>query len=222
MLTHTVGRLARRFGLSRSTLLYYDSIGLLSPTARARGEYRQYGPEEVRRLERICTLRRAGMGLKDIRWVLEGTPHTVPDDGFADEGLAGDGIPKGVSAPDDLAPDGLAPESMAEDRLAKALERRVVELDREMAVLREQQQVVVKLLQSRPESRVPLDRVVWTELLRRSGFDDDDMHRWHRTFERTNPEGHERFLRFLGMDDAEIERIREWSAARNRKGDATP
>ncbi len=38
----TIGRLARRFGLSRSTLLYYDSIGLLSPSTRSAKDYRLY------------------------------------------------------------------------------------------------------------------------------------------------------------------------------------
>ena len=40
--TSTVGRLARAFGLSRSTLLYYDSIGLLRPTGRSPANYRLY------------------------------------------------------------------------------------------------------------------------------------------------------------------------------------
>jgi DNA-binding transcriptional MerR regulator len=34
--THTIGRLARKFQLSRSALRYYDSIGLLEPSYRAR------------------------------------------------------------------------------------------------------------------------------------------------------------------------------------------
>jgi len=35
-------QLAGRFGLSRSTLLYYDSIGLLSPSERTASNYRLY------------------------------------------------------------------------------------------------------------------------------------------------------------------------------------
>lgn len=50
---YTVGRLVRRFGLSRSALLYYDTIGLLRPSRRARGDYRRYGPADARRLEQI-------------------------------------------------------------------------------------------------------------------------------------------------------------------------
>ncbi len=36
----TVGKLAEDFGLSRSTLLYYDRIGLLQPAARTEKGYR--------------------------------------------------------------------------------------------------------------------------------------------------------------------------------------
>ncbi|EKD38479.1 MAG: transcriptional regulator, MerR family, partial [uncultured bacterium] len=59
MTSLTVGRLARKFGLSRSTLLYYDAIGLLSPAGHIQGEYRLYGPSEEGRLEQICRYRRA-------------------------------------------------------------------------------------------------------------------------------------------------------------------
>jgi len=38
----TVGRLARRFGLSRSALLYYHRIGLLVPSMGGDGRYRRY------------------------------------------------------------------------------------------------------------------------------------------------------------------------------------
>lgn len=68
---YTVGRLAREFGLSRSTLLYYDSIGLLRPSRRAKGDYRRYGPEDAKRLGQICLYRRAGLSLGDIARVLD-------------------------------------------------------------------------------------------------------------------------------------------------------
>ncbi len=68
----TVGVLARAHGLARSTLLYYDSIGLLRPAARAPNGYRRYGPDEERRLALICTYRRAGLSLEAIGRVLEG------------------------------------------------------------------------------------------------------------------------------------------------------
>lgn len=67
----TIGALARRFGLSRSTLLYYDSIGLLSPSGRSRSNYRLYSDADVERMERIDLYRRAGLALADIGRVLD-------------------------------------------------------------------------------------------------------------------------------------------------------
>ena len=67
----TVSRLARTCGLSRSTLLYYESIGLLKPAARSGSNYRGYGPRDVDRLKQICTYRDAGLKLQDIRAILD-------------------------------------------------------------------------------------------------------------------------------------------------------
>ena len=66
----TISHLAREAGLSRSTLLYYDRIGLLRAGERTAAGYRCYGPRERRRLERICELRKAGLGLGEIRVML--------------------------------------------------------------------------------------------------------------------------------------------------------
>jgi DNA-binding transcriptional MerR regulator len=66
----TISQLARRFGLSRSTLLYYDSIGLLPPSARSRANYRLYSDDDVRRMEIIDQYRRAGLPLADIARLL--------------------------------------------------------------------------------------------------------------------------------------------------------
>lgn len=67
----TVGQLAERFNLSRTALLYYDSIGLLCPSARSRANYRLYSDEDVRRMELIGIYRRAGLPLADIGEILD-------------------------------------------------------------------------------------------------------------------------------------------------------
>jgi DNA-binding transcriptional MerR regulator len=67
----TVSQLAQRCGLSRSTLLYYESIGLLKPAARTSANYRRYGERDLARLERICAYRNAGLKLADIQAVLD-------------------------------------------------------------------------------------------------------------------------------------------------------
>jgi DNA-binding transcriptional MerR regulator len=66
-----VTQLARRCGLSRSTILYYESIRLLKPALRTRSNYRAYGPKDLERLEQICVYRNAGLALSDIRAILD-------------------------------------------------------------------------------------------------------------------------------------------------------
>ena len=51
----------------------------------------------------------------------------------------------------------------------------------------------------------------WVAIMRDTGFSEDDMHRWHRQFEKSAPQDHEEFLKFLNIPEAEITRIREWS-----------
>lgn len=66
----SISELAGRFGLSRSTLLYYDRIGLLRAEGRSATGYRRYGACEEKRLQRICELRKTGMAMRDIRIML--------------------------------------------------------------------------------------------------------------------------------------------------------
>lgn len=75
----TISKLAKIFGLSRSTLLYYDSKGLLSPSGHRQGEYRIYGENERSRLEKICMYRDAGIPLKAIKKILD-----IPDTDFTE------------------------------------------------------------------------------------------------------------------------------------------
>ncbi len=76
MKTYTISKIARLFGLSRSALLYYDRIGLLSPSRRTPAGYRVYTDEDVKRLERISILRRTSLSIEDIKTILrsEDTP----------------------------------------------------------------------------------------------------------------------------------------------------
>jgi DNA-binding transcriptional MerR regulator len=69
-MTVSVGRIGKRFGLSRSALLYYDRIGLLSPSDRSPAGYRLYSGDDVKRLEAICRYRDIGLSLDQIRELL--------------------------------------------------------------------------------------------------------------------------------------------------------
>src|SRR4051795_8847878 len=69
----TVTFLARACGLSRGTVLYYESLGLLKPVRRSAGNYRLYGERDLERLRQVCLYRNAGLKL-DIRSILD-RPH---------------------------------------------------------------------------------------------------------------------------------------------------
>jgi MerR family transcriptional regulator, thiopeptide resistance regulator len=170
----TISRLARRFGLARSTLLYYDRIGLLRPNRHSPAGYRLYDAQALERLKRIVELRSAGMALTTVKLVLE------------------------TSTP-----------------LADALEQQVALLNRQLAQLRDQQRVVLSLLQSRSAAKRArtMTKDSWTRMFRSIGLTDEDMRQWHAHFERTMPAAHRDFLESLGLDAQEVRRIRAWSAA---------
>lgn len=67
---YRISELAQQFDLSRSTLLYYDKIGLLSPSGRSEANYRSYSCSDRNRLESICTLKQAGVDIEGIKIIL--------------------------------------------------------------------------------------------------------------------------------------------------------
>jgi DNA-binding transcriptional MerR regulator len=67
----TVSQLARKYGLSRSTLLYYEACGLLRPSRRSEAGYRLYDESCGERLKTIRALRDTGLPLGHIRIMLE-------------------------------------------------------------------------------------------------------------------------------------------------------
>jgi len=74
---YRITELARQFGLSRSTLLYYDRIGLLSPSGRSDAGYRLYAPADRDRLATICSFRQAGLGIEEIGAILSESANTT-------------------------------------------------------------------------------------------------------------------------------------------------
>ncbi|MGI9286800.1 MAG: MerR family transcriptional regulator [Pseudomonadales bacterium] len=71
-MNYTIGQLAKEFGLSRSTLLYYDRRGLLRPSVRSAANYRGYSDADHRRLRKIITYRNTGLSLAEIQELLSG------------------------------------------------------------------------------------------------------------------------------------------------------
>lgn len=70
-MSYTVKQLAQIAGVSARTLHYYDEIELLKPDRHPGNGYRLYTPESLLRLQQIMFLRELGLGLDEIRTVLE-------------------------------------------------------------------------------------------------------------------------------------------------------
>mgnify|MGYP001393290684 CR=1 FL=1 len=67
----TIGQLARRSGVPVRTIRFWSDEGILPETDRSAAGYRRYGPDAVARLDLIRTLRELGLGLDEVRAVLE-------------------------------------------------------------------------------------------------------------------------------------------------------
>jgi len=169
----TVSALARRCGVSRTAVLYYESAGLLKAARRTASNYRVYGERELERLRLIRVYRDSGLSLADIKVLLDRS---------------------GTQA-------------------AAVLRRRLVEIDAEIDRLRGHQRAIARLL---PQAgalgrRDVITKDKWVDVMRKAGFSEDDMHRWHAEFERAAPAEHQEFLEFLRIPADEIRKIREFS-----------
>jgi len=68
---YTISALAKEFGLSRSTLIYYDKKNILKPSARMpHNNYRLYSEVDREKLHQICTLRSVGIPLVKIKTII--------------------------------------------------------------------------------------------------------------------------------------------------------
>lgn len=75
-MSYTIGQLAKTYQVSRSTLIYYDKLGLLTPSGRRQNNYRHYTQKDRNRLEKIIGYRETGMSLDAIKTLLNNqTPH---------------------------------------------------------------------------------------------------------------------------------------------------
>ena len=169
----TIGQVAKKYALSRSTLLYYDSIGVLSPSGRSDSNYRLYSAADLQKMDRIKLFRSAGLSLEAIAVLLD----------------------------------------KQGSELDTTLEARLLAINSEIQGLRNQQKVILKILEVEDlerHSRV-ITKETWVSLLKAAGLDDAGMKNWHIEFEKTSPEGHQDFLESIGIGKDEIVAIRDWS-----------
>ena len=78
-MTLTVGQLAELAGVTVRTLHHYDTVGLLSPSARCGAGYRLYEHEHCERLQEILFYRELGFELGDIRSILNDSHYDRSD-----------------------------------------------------------------------------------------------------------------------------------------------
>lgn len=176
----TIGQVAKKYSLSRSTLIYYDNIGVLTPSGRSESNYRLYSDSDLEKMDRIQLFRSAGLPLDAITLLL---------------GTQG-------------------------GELAVSLENRLDSINGEIQDLRNQQQVILNLLENKDlaqNSRV-LTKETWVSMLRAAGLDEAGMRNWHMEFETTSPEAHQDFLESIGIESDEIAAIRNWSKAEKAPG----
>jgi len=169
----TVSALAKKFQVSRSTILYYERENVLLPARRSANGYRWYGEEQIERMERIIAYRAVGVAVADLNELLQRNDEAVS---------------------------------------ARLLWNQFHRLELEIKKLRQQQNAILKFLDSPlvlEDSMVNKER--WVEIMRASGLSDEDMHNWHRQFERLEPDAHQEFLESLSIGEAEISKIRQWS-----------
>ncbi len=75
-----ISEVSRRTGLTKRAIRYYLEAGLISPHIYEKNgkEYRDYSEDDIRLLEAIAGLRRAGFSIEQIRAVIE-TPECIPE-----------------------------------------------------------------------------------------------------------------------------------------------
>lgn len=67
---YTIKQLAKLANISVRTLHYYDEVGLLSPARRESNDYRQYGEQEMLRLQQILFFRELEFPLDEIKRIM--------------------------------------------------------------------------------------------------------------------------------------------------------
>ncbi|MFI0927923.1 HEAT repeat domain-containing protein [Streptomyces sp. NPDC021012] len=66
-----IGDVARHSGVSARMLRHYESLGLVRPSGRTGGGYREYSDEDIRRVFHIESLRSLGLSLREVGRALD-------------------------------------------------------------------------------------------------------------------------------------------------------
>lgn len=72
-----IGEVSRHSGVSTRMLRHYDALGLVTPTGRTVGGYREYSAQDIRRLFHVECLRTLGLSLHEAKRALD-DPEFAP------------------------------------------------------------------------------------------------------------------------------------------------
>ncbi len=65
-----IGEAARRSGMAAKTIRFYEEAGLIDPAPRSASGYREFGADDVRRLQFIHRARDLGFSVAEVRRLL--------------------------------------------------------------------------------------------------------------------------------------------------------
>ena len=74
---YTINDIVRTFGISRTTIMYYESLGIVVPQREGEQARRVYSDSDVYRLMSAVTLKNVGIPPKDLPSYLEDRPFTT-------------------------------------------------------------------------------------------------------------------------------------------------
>ncbi|AFZ58504.1 heavy metal-responsive transcriptional regulator [Anabaena cylindrica FACHB-243] len=73
-----IGQVTELSGISIRTIRYYESVGLIKPSGRTEGGFRQFSADVLTRLAFIKRAQHLGLSLEEIRDILEVYDHGQP------------------------------------------------------------------------------------------------------------------------------------------------
>jgi len=204
----TISELGSRYGLSRSTLLYYDKLGLLRAKNRSGGNYRLYSQLDVDRLAQVCLYRKMGIPLKEIQRLLEHKGHTAR----RSREILSRRLETLESEIESLQAqqrqivallDGLSsmkPAHLGGETVPKARARAG-------------RKIPLSLKHNLELENAMISKERWVAVMDAAGMTEQDKKNWHKQFEKMEPEAHQEFLESLGIPAEEIAAIRKHSRA---------
>ncbi|MEH6445508.1 MAG: MerR family transcriptional regulator [Oceanospirillaceae bacterium] len=169
----TISQLAKKIGISRTSILYYERERLLLPKSRSENGYRWYGKDEIERLKKIMAYRSFGIPVAKLSSLLNKAP---------------------------------------EDSQKQILLDQFNALEQGIQQLRLQQKAIVQFMgEPQPLEQNAVTKESWTQIMLDAGLTEEDMRSWHIEFEKTNPNGHQKFLVSLNIETDEVSAIRNWA-----------